>query len=73
MCIHRKNKLIIHSYENPTYDDQTCTPRPRYVAGPEKDRQAKAIEPFCLGCVLLLVIDCAIAPALAKFRPTFIG
>ena len=22
MCIHRKNKLIIHSYENPTYDEQ---------------------------------------------------
>ena len=22
MCIHRKNKFIIHSYENPTYDEQ---------------------------------------------------
>ena len=40
-CTHRKKQFIIHFYENPTYDDQTCTPRPRYVAGPEKDRQTK--------------------------------
>ena len=35
--IHRKNKSIINFYENPTYDDQSCIPRPRYVAGPKKE------------------------------------
>ena len=44
--IHRKNKFIIHSYENPIYDDQTCTPRPQDVTGPEKNRQTKHPDLF---------------------------
>ena len=46
-----KNRLIgasivkqtIHLHEKPTH--QTCAPRPRYVAGTEKDRQTKHPEP----------------------------
>ena len=62
-CIHRKNKFIIPSYEKPTYDYQTRTPRPRYVAGPEKDRQTKhpclfstCLLPLLL--LLLLIMEC---------------
>ena len=58
-CIHRKNKFIIHSYENPIYDDQTCTPRPRYVAGPKKNRLTKHLDltsPWLLPLLLLLLL-----------------
>ena len=62
-CIHRKSKFIIHSYENPTYDDQTCTPRPRYAAGPKKNRLTKHLDPISpwllpLLLLLLLATEC---------------
>ena len=62
-CIRHKHELIIHSYENPTYDDQTFTRRPRYVAGPKKNRLTKhldLISPWLLPLLLLLLLamDC---------------
>ena len=61
-CIHRKNKFIIHSYENLTMTTRPV-PLPRDVAGPKKHRLTKYPDLFSqlllpLLLLLLLIMEC---------------
>ena len=71
MCIHRKKAFIVHSYENPTFGDPTCTPRPRYVAGPETTVRRDTQNLFSLWLLPLLLLLLFIMECVRPCRSTY--